>query len=52
MTYVSIGKELQKDHTTIITGIKRLRGFIDIGDERVCELVNKIESEINKHSDG
>ena len=53
MSLTEIAKELHyKDHTSVMSGIRKIHGFMDIKDERVCELVNKIESEINKSSDG
>lgn len=45
----SIGRRLgDRDHTTIMSNIKRVSSLIDAGDKRLCPLVKKINRRIKE----
>jgi len=43
-----IGKLYHRDHSTIINGVNRIQGFIDIDDELAINILKRIEYDYGK----
>ena len=46
LTLESIGEPFGFDHTTVLHGIKKINGYLDIKDEQTCKAVEAIENSL------
>ncbi|HEX6427980.1 MAG TPA: helix-turn-helix domain-containing protein [Niastella sp.] len=45
---VELADKLNKDHTTILSSLKKINGWMQTGDETICEPIRKINLIINR----
>lgn len=49
MSYRLIGLKVnRRDHTTILSSIRRIKGLIESGDPEICQLVKEINAKIEQ----